>query len=772
VNRHSLPTIECETRQRLRLDVTGAVQGVGFRPFIHRLAMSEGLGGFVCNTGAGVLLEVEGGAQALDRFLARLDAEITPPARIHERQASWVPVQGELDFVISPSVPSGRRSAVVLPDLATCSDCLKEIFDPDDRRYRYPFATCVHCGPRYSIVEAVPYDRARTTMRHFPMCTACQAEYDDPGSCRFHVEANACPDCGPQIVLWDAAGNALASSHHALKGAADALRQGRIVALKGLGGFQLLVDARNDAAVRRLRDRKRRPAKPFALMVRTFADALAITNICAEEKQLLCSAAAPIVLLRARSDSALVAPSVAPSNPLLGVMLPSTPLHHLLMDALGFPIVATSGNRGGEPIVADENEALERLKGLADIFLVHDRPILRPVDDSVARVLAGREVMLRSARGYAPLSLADPFATAPGLAVGGHQKNAVAVAFGGQIILGPHIGDLDEAETRAAFTRAVEALPALHDVHPEVVACDEHPDYYSTRFANDRGPKVRRLPHHLAHVLAGMVDNGLDGPVLGVAWDGTGYGGDGTIWGGEFLAVEGSRYRRAAHLMPFRLPGGEAAVREPRRAALGALYATFGDGAFAMTDIHPVAAFAPAERQLLARMLARGVNSPLTSSAGRLFDAVAAILGFRQKVSFEGEAAMAVEFAADRAANIASLAPPTISNETAPIVIDWRPMLAAMMSASREGVPAEDLAAAFHDGLAATIVTVAKRVGMPRVLLTGGCFQNGRLTEQAVARLREAGLDSYWHHRIPPNDGGLAVGQAAFTARPLIEEMA
>ncbi len=771
MNRQVLLTMQRRTRQRLRLDITGAVQGVGFRPFVHRLAVREQLGGFVRNTGAGVSLEIEGRPQAVSQFLARLDVDIRPPAAIHERQACWIPVRGERHFVIAPSTTSDRRSAVVLPDLATCSDCLKEIFDPNDRRYRYPFTTCVRCGPRYSIIEAVPYDRARTAMRQFPMCAACQAEYDDPGSRRFHAEANACPHCGPQLTLWDAGGNVLATRHQALEAALAALRLGRIVALKGLGGFQLLVEARTDAAVRRLRERKRRSAKPFALMVPTLADAAAIATISPEEKQLLCAAAAPIVLLRAR-PAIDIAPSVAPSNPWLGIMLPYTPLHHLLMDSLGFPIVATSGNRGGEPIVVDEDEAIERLRGIADVFLVHDRPILRRVDDSVVRQIAGREVILRCARGYAPLSLAVSSVTAPELAVGGHQKNAVAVAAGRQIILGPHIGDLDQGETRAAFARAVEGLRALYEVTPDTVACDEHPDFFSTRFAEGLGPKVRRVPHHLAHVLAGMVDNCIEEPLLGVAWDGTGYGGDGTVWGGEFLVVDKPRYRRAAHLLPFRLPGGEAAAREPRRAAFGALYATYGTEAPEMTDLHPVAAFAPTERQLLATMLDRGLNSPWTSSAGRLFDAVAAILGLQQKSSFEGEAAMAVEFAADRATNAATLVAPSIRNKAAPLVIDWRPTLAAMVNASRAGVSAKDLAAAFHEALVDSIVTIAQHLRIGRVLLTGGCFQNARLTERALAKLRLAGFDPYWHHRIPPNDGGLAIGQAAFAARPLIEENA
>lgn len=768
MNRHVPPM--GPARQRLRLEMTGAVQGVGFRPFVHRLAVSEGLAGYVRNTGAGVALEVEGEGPALARFLARLDTEIEPPARVDGRGANWLPVTGDHNFAIEESAFEGGRSARVLPDLATCPDCRREMLDPADRRYRYPFTTCVHCGPRYSVIEAIPYDRARTSMRLFPMCAACQAEYSDPRSRRFHAETNACPDCGPQLALWDTAGHVLATRQDALDGVAEALRQGQLVALKGLGGFQLLVDARNESAVIRLRERKRRPTKPFALMAASLADASEIASVSAEEAALLSSAAAPIVLVRVRADASLIAPSVAPANPWLGVMLPATPLHHLLMDALGFPVVATSGNRGSEPIVFDEAEALERLGDIADLFLVHDRPILRPVDDSVVRVIVGRETVIRLARGYAPLTLTDAAAVTPTLAVGGHQKNAVTVVGDGRIVLGPHTGDLDQAETRAAFTRAVDGLTALHDVAPNAVACDAHPDYFSTHFAESMGTEVRRVPHHLAHVLSGMLDNGLSGPVLGVAWDGTGYGGDGTIWGGEFLAVDGAHYRRAAHLLPFRLPGGEATVREPRRAALGALHAVFGEAALAMTELPPVAAFSPSERPILARMLVSGLNSPWTSSAGRLFDAVAAIFGLHQKVSFEGEAAMAVEFAADRSKQTIALAPPTISDKGGSLVIDWRPMLAAMVTAKQDGAAAEALAAAFHEGLVDTVVAVAKRVDIEQVLLTGGCFQNARLTERAVARLRAAGFDPYWHHQVPPNDGGLAVGQAVFATRPLIEE--
>lgn len=763
--------LESDAQQRIRVDVSGVVQGVGFRPFIHRLAVSEGLGGFVRNSGGGVSLEVEGSAPALQRFLARLDAEVVPPADVRARQVQSVAVRGERTFVIAPSTVTNVASANVLPDLATCTECQEDIFDPLNRRYRYPFTTCVHCGPRYSVIEALPYDRARTAMRHFEMCAACQAEYLDSSSRRFHAESIACADCGPQLALWDGAGSPTATRHAALMMAADALRAGRIVALKGLGGFQLLVDARNEAGVRELRKRKARPAKPFAIMVPALADACSIAHIGITEQELLCSAAAPIVLVRARASSKVLAPAVAPGNPYVGVMLPYTPLHYLLLQELGFPVVATSGNRSEEPIAADENEALKRLHGIAELFLVHDRPILQRVDDSVVRIIAGRPTVLRGARGYAPSSITAPDAATAYLALGGHQKSTLAAAGGGQIVLSPHIGDHASAATRKAFARAVEDTAVLFGQQPCGVACDTHPAYYSTQFAEQLGVPVRRVPHHLAHVLACMADNGLDAPVLGVAWDGSGHGADGTIWGGEFLQLEGRRYRRVAHLLQFRLPGGEAAMREPRRAALGALHAIYGEAALAMTDLPPVSAFTPAQRRVLATMLARGVNAPLTSSAGRLFDAVCAFLGLHQVASFEGEAAMAVEFAAERAARAYALPPPDLlASESAALVVDWRPALSALVEARRAGVAPETLALAFHDALAAGILAIAERIGEERVLLTGGCFQNALLSARTIRRLRDARFDPYWHHRIPPNDGGLAVGQAVFAARPLTQE--
>ncbi len=787
----------CPDPQRLHIALAGAVQGVGFRPFVWRLAQQAGLAGSVRNTGGGVLIEAEGPAPALSRFLDRLAIDAPPHAVITGRTVTGVQPRRTSGFTVAPSTAEALCSAVVMADLAPCAACLHELRDPADRRFLYPFITCMHCGPRYSVIAALPYDRARTTLARFPLCPACAAEYADPGSRRFHAESICCPACGPRLALWDADRAVRVGGDLALAEAAAALRAGRIVALKGLGGFQLLADARNVAAVAALRARKRRPRKPFAMMVADLAAATALAEVSAIERAALCSPAAPIVLLRRRAAAAAapevagavagavaaeVAAEVALGSLCFGLMLPSTPLHHLLLRALGFPVVATSGNAGDEPIIADEQEARARLAGIADVFLVHDRPIARAVDDSVVRVIAGAATVLRRARGYAPLPLACPAVDAPVLGLGGQQKNAVAVGSAGRVILGPHIGDLDGPAVRDAFAAAAERLPALHGLRPALAACDRHPDYAATRHAEGLGLPVVRVPHHLAHALSGMADRGLDGKLLAVAWDGSGYGGDGTIWGGEFLAIAPSRFRRAAHLAPFRLPGGDAAVREPRRAALGLLHALYGAAALEMTGLAPVAAFTAAERRVLATMLARGVNAPLTTSAGRLFDAVAALLDLCQRASFEGEAAMAVESAAAEADHAAPLPPPVLA-PPAPtdddgtlvvgtLVVDWRPTLAGLLAARAAGTGRAALAAGFHAVLADAIVAVARRLGARRVLLTGGCFQNARLAELAVAGLRAAGIDPFCHRDVPPNDGGLAVGQIAFAARPLMEDPA
>ena len=752
-------------RTRMRVNVRGVVQGVGFRPFVHRKATELDLAGWVRNSADGVALEAEGARSSLEEFMDAL--RNAPPANaiIAAIEANEIMAQGGAGFAILPSDSEGARKTTAPPDYATCPDCLAELFDASNRRHLYPFINCTQCGPRFSIIEALPYDRERTSMRRFRMCAECQAEYDDPRDRRFHAEPNACPACGPQLALWNVSGETQALSHNALLAASDALRGGAILAVKGIGGFHLMVDARDEAAVRRLRERKRRPDKPFAVMFPALADVAASCRVLAEEKALLISAASPIVLLRRSGED--ISSAVAPNNPLLGAFLPYSPLHHLLMRELGVPIVTTSGNVSDEPIVIDERDALRRLAGIADLFLVHDRPIMRPVDDSVARIVCGRELILRRARGYAPAAIAVEGAAAGVLALGGHLKTSVALTGADSVTLGQHIGDLETVEARDAHARAVKDMIRLGGARPHLVARDLHPDYATSRVAETFGLPVVAVQHHLAHVAACMAEHGVSPPIFGVAWDGAGYGPDGTVWGGEFLLVTKSGWRRVAHLRRFPLPGGEAAAREPRRTALGLLYEAFGSSALAMTDLAPVVAFTAHEREALGVMLARGVNSPLTSSMGRLFDAFAALYGLRQRATYEGQAAAQLEWAArGRAAGRAYSFPLRDPENTGgAYAMDWGEALKAALADLRGGEPAGAVSEAFHNGLAQAIVAVAERMGERRVVLTGGCFQNARLLETTVGALRAAGFEPLWHSRVPPNDGGLSLGQAAWAAR-------
>jgi hydrogenase maturation protein HypF len=747
----------------------GTVQGVGFRPFVYRLATELGLTGWVCNTTHGVCLEVEGSRELLRDFLRRLDTDKPLHAHIQQRETVCLTPVGSATFAIQESHAGGEKTALILPDLATCTACLQDLFNPQDRRYLYPFINCTHCGPRFSLMEAVPYDRSHTTMRHFPMCHACQAEYDAPLDRRFHAEPNACPQCGPQLAFWDRHGRVQATRHDAVLAAAAAIRQGAIVAVKGLGGFHLLVDTSNATAVQRLRQRKRRPEKPFALLYPSLEAVREHCCISDLEARLLCSPAAPLVLLRRLPATASLA-AIAPGNPSFGVMLPAHPLHHLLMAELRCAVVATSGNRSDEPICTDEAEALVRLAGIADWFLVHNRPIAQHVDDSIVRVLLGRTQVLRRARGYAPLPVrcASTLAhTGPGpgrvtcppvvLAVGGQEKNAVALTVGHDVLISQHIGALETSEGFNTFNRVVTSLAGLYDVHPTLVACDRHPGYLSAQWAAQRAVRRVTVQHHYAHVLACMADNDLTAPVLGVAWDGTGYGLDGTIWGGEFLQVTPAAFRRVAHVRPFCLPGGAKAITEPRRAALGLLYSVFGDGLMTMPELAPCQTFSSQELQLVCTMLRRGLNAPLTSSVGRLFDAMAAIVGLHHIASFEGQAAMALEFAVDEQATDAAY--PYGLTAGVPLLVDWQPMVCQVLDDLRQGVPVGEIAAKFHHTLVAALVAVARYVGERHIVLTGGCFQNRYLTECAVSRLRAAGFTPYWHQHVPPNDGGLALGQ-------------
>ena len=750
---------------RLRVTIQGAVQGVGFRPFICRLASGLGLAGWVRNSPQGVSLEVEGAMQELQQFLLRLQSEKPPLSFIRSLESSFLDPVGHTVFEVLPSDESGAKIALLLPDIATCAECLREIFDPSNRRSRYPFTNCTHCGPRFSIIERLPYDRTHTTMGSFRMCDQCQAEYEDRLDRRFHAQPNACPECGPHVELWDCAGRILASQDEAVLGAANAIRSGAILAVKGLGGFHLMVDARCQEAVLRLRQRKVRDEKPFALMYPTLEWVRRHCEVSPLEEELLVSPEGPIVLLRRKalhnSPGPWPAASIAPRNSCFGVMVPSTPLHHLLLAELGFPVVATSGNRSDEPIVTDEREALARLGEIADLFFVHNRPIARFIDDSVVRVVMNRPLMLRRARGYAPLPLQLKESMPPVLAVGAHLKNAVAISVGKEVIVSQHIGDLETIQAFEGLRQAVDSLSRVYEFKPAIVACDLHPDYLSTRFAETSGAPVVRVQHHYAHVLACMAENELDSPVLGVAWDGTGYGPDSTIWGGEFLRVTGTSFQRTAHFRPFRLPGGDKAAREPRRAAVGMLYEVFGEGLSEMSELAPVHAFSPRELELVRTMLRRNVNAPATSSVGRLFDAVAALLGLRQTAGFEGQAAMELESALEGAETDEDY-PFQISPEG---MIEWEPLLHGILSDLKQHVPGGQVSARFHNTLAEIIVALAERVGEERIVLTGGCFQNKYLTERAVRRLQAKRFRPYWHQHFPPNDGSIALGQIMAAAR-------
>ncbi len=709
--------------KRLRLCVHGAVQGVGFRPFVYRLAKELQLAGWVRNGAQGVTIEVEG--VRIEEFRERLVRERPPRSAIQSLEGIELDAAGHADFEILES-EGGRKTAIVLPDMATCAECLAEIFDPGDRRYRYPFTNCTHCGPRYSIILSLPYDRASTTMSRFTMCDLCRAEYEDPASRRFHAQPNACPACGPKLVLWGSAGKMLAERVEALAAARTALQDGRIVAMKGVGGFLLLADARNQGTVAELRRRKRRGAKPFAIMARSLDQARELCSVSPAEARLLTSPECPIVLLDRRVDLA-----VAPGNPLLGIMLPSSPLHHLIVDG---PLVATSGNLSEEPLATDEHEALSRLAGIADLFLVHDRPIARPVDDSVARIMAGREMILRRARGYAPLPLTLSEAAPPILAVGGHLKSTVAIAVDRHLFVSPHVGDLDNAQTLDAFEATVDALGRLYDFRPEAIACDLHPDYASTAYARKSGVPVFAVQHHEAHIRAAMLENEIEVPALGIAWDGTGYGHDGTLWGGEFLRMRDGGCERVATFRPFPLPGG--AIRDLRRTAAGLLFEVRGT----------------ADDSLVGDMLRKGIRSPRTSGVGRLFDAVAAITGVCDRATFEGQAAMALEFAIGEGDGCYEL--PLRDG-----ILDTAPLVEAILRDLH--LPVSQISLRFHNALVEAIVRVAHHAEEPRVVLSGGCFQNRYLLERTVARLSEEGFQPYWPQRIPPNDGGISVGQAA-----------
>lgn len=747
--------------QVLDLLVSGAVQGVGFRPLVYRIAHQMNLGGAVWNEPGGVRIRLVGPARRVEEFGPRLRAECQPPARIdHIRMLSVGEVEHAEPFRIAESMTDGARDALVMPDLATCPACRRELFDPRNRRFRYPFINCTHCGPRYSIIHGIPYDRPLTAMRGFTLCEDCRREYEDPKDRRFHAQPNACPACGPKVELWDAAGKRLGERDWAVRQAVAWLREGRIVAVKGIGGFHLLCDAQNEASVRALRSRKNREAKPFAVMAPDLDTIRRLAVVSDAEAGLLGSAAAPIVLLTRRDDDGL-APSVAPDNPQLGLMLPYSPLHHLLLHDFNAPLVATSGNLADEPICTDEREAVTRLNGIADGFLVHNRPIVRALDDSVARVVSGRPMLLRRARGYAPLAIPVPFHTPPLLALGAHLKNTIAIAYHDRIVLSQHIGDLDTLESRRAFEQAVTDLQTLYAIRPETWVTDRHPDYVPHAFAREQVREPILIQHHRAHVAAVMAEHALTGPVLGLAWDGTGLGDDGTIWGGEFFRATFDHQLRIGRLGGFRLPGGDGAMRKPTWSAFGALFEYLPDRADELA--RRWLGFDDKTLRTLRAMLEKNLNTPATSSAGRWFDAVSALCGCCAESLYEGHAAQRLEWAIAPDLN-AHPFPFREKVEAGLVVLDLQPMLEALVAQREAGAAAGLLARQFHLTLVEIIVSVADAYhGMP-VVLSGGCFQNRFLLEHSIRRLRESGHAVYWSEQVPPNDGGISLGQAALAA--------
>ncbi len=745
---------------RYRIKVFGSVQGVGFRPFVYRIATNLNLKGYVLNNPQGVLIEVEGPSEALEKFLIALKKEKPPLAHIYGMELEVLPPKGYKTFEIKKSSEGGKKEVFVLPDIATCDECLKELFDPNNRRYRYPFINCTNCGPRFSIILRLPYDRKNTTMAKFKMCPDCEREYNDPTDRRFHAQPNACPVCGPWIELYTNKGKFLAQKEEALKKTADLLKEGKIVAIKGLGGFHLACDATNDKAVSLLRERKKRGEKPFAVMFKDIEQLKEYANITPFEEGIILSPETPIVLVEKKPNTHLSS-QVAPHLKKIGVFLPYTPLHHLLLREVGRPLVMTSANISDEPIVKDNQEAFEKLKDLADCILIHNRDIANRVDDSVVRVIDGKRIFIRRSRGFAPLPITLPFKLKRKvLAVGGHKKNVVAIAWDNKVVLSQHIGDLETYPATEFFTEAIETLKRLYDFEEEVVVADLHPRYYSTRWAKEysrrTGKKLIKVQHHFAHALSLMADAQVlpDQKILAITWDGTGYGTDGTVWGGEFLLTDYYSFQRVFSFKTFRLVGGEKAVKEPRRVALSILFELYGDN-LSKYPVTVLKSFKPSEVKFLIQALKKGINAPLTSSVGRLFDAVASLLGIKQILSYEGQSGAIME----------DLYNPKVEDFYPFLLeegkINWKPLFEELI---KDKSPTEVKISRFINSLAEIVkeVVLSKDWNTNLVGLTGGVFQNKPLTEKTVQLLQREGFRVLVHQRVPPSDGGLALGQAVY----------
>ena len=746
--------------KRVRYLFSGVVQGVGFRPFIYRIATRHGLSGFVQNRPDGVVVEVQGPAEAINSFISSVHKELPPLADISGISQEEVKVTSDKAFRIIESDARGPGKVHITPDIATCGDCFKELFDPADRRFRYPFINCTNCGPRLTIINDLPYDRINTSMSHFPMCELCQKEYENPADRRFHAEPNACPACGPQLTLLDGKGN-IVPHEDPLQKTVELLLSGYVVAVKGLGGFHLAVDAANDEAIRRLRSRKFREEKPLAIMVRDLETALSISKIEKEEELILLSPQRPIVLVK-KKEGGKISPAVAPGVSDFGIMLPYTPLHHMLLERHFSALVMTSANQVDEPICIENDEAIRRLDGIADWFLVHNRDILVRCDDSIATVSSGEKRIIRRSRGFAPIPITLAKSYPPILALGPQMKTTLCILKGNLAFLSPHIGDMETPEARDFYRETLGLMQKIAECEPGVVACDLHPGYYTTKFAEGlSAARVIRVQHHHAHIVSCMAENGIEGDVIGIAMDGTGYGTDGTVWGGEFLIASESEFTRIGHITNYLLPGGEKAIREPWRIAVSLLKQSYGGNwpdVAASLDLLPEKSF----YETMNRMMEQKFNSPLTSSLGRLFDGVAAILGIRRKVTFEGQAAMELEAVAKGITGVALQF--QIEEDGDVIHLDFSPLVRGIVEGLHAGKKSDELSASFHLTLQVAFCKMAgkirKRTGLNRVMLSGGCFQNRILTERTIGELEKAGFDVFFHRAIPTNDGCISLGQA------------
>jgi len=758
--------VQTKTIKLARVRVRGVVQGVGFRPFVYRLAHEHNLMGWVRNTSGNVEIEIEGDEETLGKFLSDLEAKAPPISCIEQVEVTFHPLQGYATFEILESMSQEGKYQLVSADIATCEDCLREILSTTDRRFRYPFTNCTNCGPRFTIIEDIPYDRPKTTMRKFQMCPDCQREYHDPLDRRFHAQPNACPVCGPGLELVDSDGSPL-EYNDAIKKASELLRAGKILAIRGLGGFQLACDATNDEVVNLLKTRKRRPSKPLAVMMATLADIEEHCLVSAEEKELLKSPQCPIVLMRWKSDSSNISSVVAPNLKYLGVMLPYTPLHHLLLREAGIPMVMTSGNLSEEPIAKDNDEALRRLKGIADYFLMHNRDIFARYDDSVYLV---EEVprAIRRARGYAPYPIFLPYKSRQILACGAEEKNTFCLTKDEHAFLSQHIGDMENEETLEHFENTVELYKKLFRVQPEILAYDMHPEYLSTKYAlqTGAGQGLTLVPvqHHHAHIVSCLVENGVEGTVIGVAFDGTGYGTDGTIWGGEFLVADWRSFQRAGHLEYVPLPGGATAIKKPYRMSLSYLYTLLGEN-FSLEGL-PISRLNPDEVDIIRHQLKKILNTPLTSSAGRLFDAVSALVGVRWEIDYEAQAAIELEMLAsdDRGKLGRKSYPFSVSAHQGVRVVRIGELFSAIVEDVRNQTPVDIISLKFHNAVAEIIAYVCKLIskdtGIKQVALSGGVFQNRLLFRLANAALQEEGFNVLTHRLVPCNDGGISVGQA------------